>query len=324
MTAPFTFLMLPPQSDIARGWARRLAAELPQAEVIVADTAAEAEAALPRAGGIYGTLTPDLLRRAENLCWLQVPFAAPPAGYYFEELVAHPVVATNMREIYNDHIGAHVMAWVLMFARNFQTFLPQQARHEWRMPPLDTGVVDLASATMLVVGLGGIGMETARLAATFGMTVIATDPRRTAPTEGVSELHPADALDGLAGRADFVVVTIPHTPRTEGMFDRAFFRRMKKGAFFINVGRGMTTRLDALVEALRAGDIGGAGLDVFETEPLPADHPLWAMPGVFLTPHTAAYGPHLDERRYAIIRDNLAAMMTGGPLRNVVDKASWF
>ena len=78
------------------------------------------------------------------------------------------------------------------------------------------------------------------------------------------------------------------------------------------------------VEALRAGDIAGAGLDVFETEPLPSGHPLWTMPGVFLTPHTAAYGPHLDERRYGIIRDNLAAMIEGGPLRNVVDKANWF
>ena len=99
---------------------------------------------------------------------------------------------------------------------------------------------------------------------------------------------------------------------------------MKKSAFFINIGRGMTTRLDDLVAALRAGEIAGAGLDVFEQEPLPADHPLWTMPGVLITPHMAGHGKYLNERRYQILEDNCRAMLAGRPLRNVVDKASWF
>ena len=99
---------------------------------------------------------------------------------------------------------------------------------------------------------------------------------------------------------------------------------MKKTAFFINIGRGMTTRLDDLVATLREGGISGAALDVFEIEPLPQDHPLWTMPGVMITPHMAGYGPHLWERRYEILRDNCAALMTGGPFRNQVDKANWF
>ncbi len=121
-----------------------------------------------------------------------------------------------------------------------------------------------------------------------------------------------------------MVLTVPHTPATEGFFDRAKFRRMKRSAFFINIGRGMTTRLDDLVAALRAGEIAGAALDVFETEPLPPEHPLWLMPNVLITPHMAGYGPYLNERRYAIIRDNALAFATGGPMRNVVDKANWF
>ncbi|MBV9812593.1 MAG: D-2-hydroxyacid dehydrogenase, partial [Acetobacteraceae bacterium] len=116
----------------------------------------------------------------------------------------------------------------------------------------------------------------------------------------------------------------PHTPATEGMMDRARFGRMKPSGFFINIGRGRTTRLDDLVDALRAGALRGAALDVFETEPLPQGHPLWTMPNVLITPHTAGYGPYLDERRYAIVRDNLRAMVEGGELRNLVDKASWF
>lgn len=321
---PFRLLFLPPITEIHRGWARRLAAEVAGLEVRVAETPAEADAGLAEADGAVGTLDAARLSRANNLCWLQSHQAAPPAGYYFPELVAHRLVVTNMREIYNDHIGAHVMAFVLAFARGFHEYLPQQLRAEWKPRPLDQGVVDLPSSTMLVVGLGGIGAELARLAKAFGMTVLATDARRTDRPPSVDELHPADRLDALLPRADFVVLTVPHTPATEGFMHRARFRLMRKSAFFINIGRGMTTRLDGLVDALRAGDLAGAALDVFETEPLPADHPLWRMGNVLITPHTAGYGPHLDERRYAIIRDNCRAVIAGTQLRNVVDKAAWF
>jgi phosphoglycerate dehydrogenase-like enzyme len=105
---------------------------------------------------------------------------------------------------------------------------------------------------------------------------------------------------------------------------RARFHRMKRTAFFINIGRGMTTRLDDLVAALRAGEIAGAALDVFEQEPLPAGHPLWTLPNVLITPHTAGHGPYLDERRFEILLDNGRRFLAGQPLRNVVDKAGWF
>ena len=141
----------------------------------------------------------------------------------------------------------------------------------------------------------------------------------------MDELHPPERLDAVLGGGDFVILTIPHTPRTEGLFDAAKFRLMKDRAIFINVGRGMTTRLDDLDAALRAGRIGGAGLDVFELEPLPPDHPLWEAPNTIITPHVAAAsGAHLDERRYAIVRDNLQRFVAGRPLRNLVDKALWF
>lgn len=319
----FKLVMMPPQNAIYRGWAARLAAELP-VEVVVAEDHAQAAAALVDADGAFGPLPEDLLAISTKLRWLQANQAAPPAGFYYPALAAHPLVATNFREIFNDHIGAHIMAFVLSFARGFHYYIPQQTRREWAKPPEDEGVVALPGATMLVVGLGGIGAEAARLAAAFGMVVLATDIRRTDTPEGVAELHRPEALDRLLPRADFVVLTVPHTPATEGFFDRAKFRRMKPGAFFINIGRGMTTRLDDLVAALRAGEIAGAGLDVYEQEPLPEDHPLWTMPGVLMTPHMAGYGPHLNERRYAIIRDNCRAMLEGGALRNVVDKANWF
>jgi phosphoglycerate dehydrogenase-like enzyme len=234
------------------------------------------------------------------------------------------VVVTNFREIYNDHIGAHIMAFVLAFARGLHHYIPRQVRREWRPEPLDTGVIHLPETTALIVGVGGIGAEAARLAAAFGVHVIGVDARRREAPPGVLKLDGPDALDSLLPLADFVILTVPHTPATEGFMSRARFQRMKRTAFFINIGRGRTTRLDDLVEALRAGEIAGAGLDVFEQEPLPADHPLWAMSGVLITPHTAGHGPHLDDRRFEILLDNCRRFLAGQTLRNVVDKASWF
>ncbi|HVH73715.1 MAG TPA: D-2-hydroxyacid dehydrogenase [Stellaceae bacterium] len=318
------FLMLPPQSRKTRDWGARLAAALPEIEVVLAEDREAAERAIGEAEAAYGTIPPDLLAKARRLEWLQAPQAAPPAGYYYPALVAHRAQITNFREIYNDHIGAHVMAFVLAFARGLDRYIPQQLRREWKKPGEDAGVVHLPEATLLVVGVGGIGGEVARLAAAFGMRVIGVDERRRDAPPGVAELHRADELDALLPQADFVVLTVPHTPETEGFMNRARFRAMKRGAYFINIGRGMTTRLDDLVAALEAGEIAGAGLDVFEEEPLPPGHKLWTMPGVLLTPHVAGYGPYLDERRFAIILDNCRRFLGGEELRNRVDKARWF
>src|SRR6266850_7947520 len=259
-----TLLMLPPQTATTREWAARVATALPELTVVIAEDEAQAAREIVRAEAAFGTPSPALLRQAGRLRWLQAPQAAPPAGYYYPALVQHPVVVTNFREIYNDHIAAHIMAFVLAFARDFHRYLPQQARREWKPAPLDTGVVHLPEATALIVGVGGIGAEAARLAAAFGMKVLGVDARRKDTPPGVSELHPPEALDALLPRADFVILTVPHTPATEGFMNRARFSRMKRSAFFINIGRGKTTRLDDLVAALRAGEIAGAALDVFE------------------------------------------------------------
>jgi phosphoglycerate dehydrogenase-like enzyme len=319
-----TLLMLPPQTETTRQWAARVAAALPDLSVVVAEEEAHAAREIGRAEAAFGTITPGLLAKAQQLRWLQAPQAAPPAGFYYADLIAHPVVITNFREIYNDHIGAHIMAFVLAFARGLHYYVPQQLARQWKPAPLDTGVVHLPEATALIVGVGGIGSEAARLCEAFGMRVIGVDARRRDTPPGVVKLDGPDALDGLLPAADFVILTVPHTPETEGFMHRDRFQRMKRSAFFINIGRGMTTRLDDLVAALRSGEIAGAALDVFEQEPLPAEHPLWTTPNVLITPHTAGYGPYLDDRRCDILLDNCRRFLAGHPLRNVVDKARWF
>ncbi len=317
------FLFLPPQTETTRDWAARLSTAGVDAEVVVAETEEDARREIVDADAAFGTITPALLGMAQRLRWLQAPAAAPPAGYYYPELVRHPVVITNFRGIYNDHIAAHIMAYVLAFARGLHIYLPRQMRQEWS-PALESSVVHLPEASALIIGVGGIGAETARLCTAFGMRVLGIDARRADLPEGVAELYPPAELDRLLPLADFVIMTVPHTPQTEGMMNAARFKRMQRSAFLINIGRGMTVRLDDLVVALRHGEIAGAGLDVYEIEPLPAEHPLWTAPNVLLTPHTAGHGPYLDQRRLEIILDNMRRFSADQPLRNVVDKLNWF
>jgi phosphoglycerate dehydrogenase-like enzyme len=315
----FKMVLLPPVNE--ERWARAVREAVPDARVVLAADLAEGTREIVDAEAAFGTVPRELLAQAERLRWIQAPMAGPPAGWYYPELVEHPVVVTNMREIFNDHLGAHILAFVLAFARGLQVYLPQQLRREWK-PPAPR--VHLPEATALILGVGGIGAEAARLLAAFGVTVLGVDPRRETTPEGVAELHRPEALDELLPRADFVISTAPETPQTQRLFDRPRLRRMKRSAYIINISRGAIVVLDDLVAALEAGEIAGAALDVFETEPLPAEHPLWTMPGVLLTPHVGGEGPYLDDRRAEILAENCRRFAAGEPLRNVVDKRNWF
>src|SRR3984893_8433157 len=129
---PTEFVMLPPQTEQTREWGARLAAALSELKVVAAENHTHAAQVIAHADAVFGTIPPDLLRQAQRLRWLQAPQAAPPAGYYYPELIAHPVAITNFRDIYNDHIGAPAVAYVLAFARGLQVFIPQQLRREWK------------------------------------------------------------------------------------------------------------------------------------------------------------------------------------------------
>ena len=154
------------------------------------------------------------------------------------------------------------------------------------------------------------------------MRVFGVDPVATEAPAGVTSWR-LDRLDELLGQSDFVVIAAPHTPETYKLFNRERLRRMKRTAYLINVGRGVIVDLADLTAALQAGEIAGAGLDVYEIEPLPAGHPLWKMENVILTPHTAAASPRVAERHLATLLDNLRRFVAGQPLRNVVDKQRW-
>lgn len=299
----------------------KLKERIPDIRIDVCHTVESAKDVIGEADVAFGVIVPDLFARAKKLKLILSPQAGPKAGYYHRALIESDVIVTNAREIYSDHIGTHILSLVLAFSRGLHGYISQQIRGEWK-PGLAT--VHLPEATAVIVGVGGIGAETARLCAAFGIKVIGIDPRRTEAPDGVAELHGPDALSDILPRGDFVIVTVPETPETQGMFGMDQFGLMKATAFFINIGRGATVDLDHLNEALRNGQIAGAGLDVFQVEPLPAVHPLWTAPGMIITPHVAADGPYLDDRRVELFLDNCVRFAEGRSLRNVVDKARWF
>jgi phosphoglycerate dehydrogenase-like enzyme len=319
----FKLVFMPPQNDRTREMAAAVGKAVPEARVANPESEDDAKREIADADAAFGTIPASVLKEAKQLKWLQAPAAAPAAGYYYPELVAHPVTVTNYRGIFNDRIPAHILTYVLSFARGFHVYVRQQLRKEWR--PLRTeDTIFLPEATALIVGVGEIGAETARLLAEFGTKVIGVDARRTDVPKGVASLHKPEELDALLPQADFVILTVPHTPQTEGFFDASKFAKMKRSGYFINIGRGKTTKLDDLNAVLRSGQIAGAGLDVYEIEPLPADHPLWEAPNTLLTPHAADRGPHLDERRQQILIENCKRFASGQTLLNLVDKANWF
>ena len=324
--------------------------------VVNARDEAEARAAIADADAFFGKLTPGLLAAARRLRWVQAPTASLE-HYMFPELVEHPCVLTNMRGLYSDVIADHVFGYILCFARNFHHYIRNQLEARWApvggetfvrpaarqvadvagkveqsgfvTGPAEVSAVDrshrhLADATLGIIGLGQIGSEIARRGLAFGMRVLAVDPVQTGAPPGVAALWRLDRLPDLLGASDFVVIAAPHTPETVKLFRRPQFRQMKPSAYLINIGRGAIVDLADLVAALRAGEIGGAGLDVFETEPLPPDHPLWAMPNVIITPHVAGSSPRIAERHLAVLLENVGRFARGEPLTTVVDKSRWF
>ena len=316
--------MMPPQNAESQAWAERLQNELSDYTVVLPKTDEEVLRHLTDADAVYGWVSPEQLPLAKNLLWLQSPAAGPFPGFYYPALIEHPVVVCNPRGIYNDHIAQHIMMFVLALARGLPYYMDAQRDGIWNNNARKSGYIDLTQATALIVGVGGIGHETAHICAEFGMKVIGVDARWEYAVPFVEKHEPAE-LDTLLPLADFVIVTTPHTPETEGMWHKSRFELMKKSAYFINVGRGKTTKLADLIEALEQGTIAGCGLDVFEVEPLPAESPLWQLPNVLLTPHIAVKdAENITERQFDIFLENARRFAEGLPLQNVVDKSVWY
>ena len=280
--------------------------------------AALAMAAQGPVEGYYGTPTPALLRAAPGLRWVQVA-SAGVEQYLFPELVASEVILTNAKVIYGSHLADHLMAFILAFNRSLPHLFRCQQQEVWETRD-NLRAMEMEGETLLVVGLGGTGLAVARRAAAFDMRVLAVTRSPKPETPGVDHIGTPDELPALLPQADHVAICCALTRETYHLFSAPQFRLMRPTAYIHNVTRGGVIDHEALVLALREGELAGAGLDVTEPEPLPAGHPLWQMPNVLITPHASGHSPHSGRRMFDLLRENLRRFGAGEPLLNVVDK----
>jgi phosphoglycerate dehydrogenase-like enzyme len=267
----------------------------------------------------------SLLRAGPGLRWVHSGAAGVRASLT-PVMRQRDIVFTNSAGIHGPPVAETVLAYLLHFARAIDHAIVAQARRAWDKRALDAAdspVRELSRSTVGVVGLGGIGREVAWRARALGARVVGIR-RRAGPVEGVDVLTGEDALDRLLGMSDSVVLALPETDRTRHIIGPDELARMKPGAVLVNVARGGLVDEAALLAAPTAGALRGAALDVFEVEPLPAEHPLRDAPNLLITPHSSAYTPHFWERELDLILDNIGRYLAGEPMRNMVDKRAGY
>ncbi|MFE5323020.1 D-2-hydroxyacid dehydrogenase [Paenibacillus sp. NPDC056579] len=232
------------------------------------------------------------------------------------ELAERGIWLTNASGVHAFPISETILAMMLGFTRKLHLSIRHQLKSEWK----GTGTLgEIHGKTMGIIGVGAIGEETARLGKAFGMQVLGVR-RSGRPSEFVDRMYDNDGLDAVLEQSDYVVVTVPATDESRHMFGRRQFERMKPTAMYINIGRGATTDTEALIDALQNGTIAGAGLDVYEQEPLPDSSPLWQMDNVIMTPHNSGSTDQYNERAFEIFLHNLQEYVQGkAPSRNRVD-----
>jgi phosphoglycerate dehydrogenase-like enzyme len=261
------------------------------------------------------------VRKAPKLKWLHV-FNAGIDHPIYSEILSRGVRLTTSSGATAEPIAQSAIMALLMLGRRCLHFLQAQRERAWR--PLRSAELprDLRGQTVLVLGLGRIGAEIARLARALGLRVIGVRHARAAGGEPVDELHPPEALATLLPRCDWLIIACPLTPETRGLVSKEMIARLPKGAHLINIARGEIVHEDALIEALRSGQLAGAYLDVFKREPLAPDSPLWELPNVIISPHNSGAALGNEERALAVFLDNLARWHRGAPLVNEVTRGA--
>jgi len=261
-----------------------------------------------------------VLAAAKKLRWVAVMSAGVEECLGKPALERPGLTVTNMRAVAGPVMAEHSIALAYALARSLQVSVGRQSSGEgWNRNFAGSQPQSLTGKTMLIAGLGGIGLEVAKRAHALGMTVIATRGSSREGPDYVKRVGLSEELPTMIGEADVVVAALPLTPATTHLFDSKMFARMKKTAFFINVGRGGSVVTNDLVAALNGGVIAGAGLDVTEPEPLPKDHPLWKAKNIIITPHMSAQSDLGQGKRVLILGEQIRRFVAGDKLLSVVD-----
>ena len=325
------FAFLPPLDEVKKAFIERMKSDYPEIEILAFDDESEVLENIHIVEAGYGWVSPEAIKNAKQLKWLANPDSGSfvnesgKDGWFYKELIEHPVVVTNPRGIYFDYIGNHVMAYLLALSKRLPDYFDAQRRRSWDKEARRHKAIHLNEATVMIIGAGGIGQEVARLCKAFRMKVIGVDPQFN-ELENFDKVITPEKMESTIDQIDVLVTTVMHTPATEKIFNLKLFKKMKPTSIFINVGRGKTTSLDDLVYAIENNIISGAGLDVFEEEPVPKNHKLWHTPGVIMTPHVALMDAVeiVNHRRYEILKKNIKLYNAGEQLHNLVDKEKWY
>jgi len=308
------------QVPLEARYLERLQQEFPEADFLLCITPDALQAEISNADALIGgaSLTPDLLKQAPKLRWV----AATSAGVEnlpIEALAERDILLTNFSGIAAPNIAEHVLAMMLAFARGLRPLFHQQDQHQWPEDDATLPTFELGGQTLGIIGMGEIGQQLARKAHGIGMRVLAIQRHPDHKPAYVARLLASNDLPELLAESDHVCLCLPLTSATKYTIDRDELDRMKRTAYLYNIGRGGLINQEALVSVLRGGTLAGAGLDVTTPEPLPADSPLWEMPNVLVTGHTAASTPHYWERGIDLLVENVRRFLAGDDLRDAVD-----
>jgi phosphoglycerate dehydrogenase-like enzyme len=302
---------------------KRLQQDFPQVNVVhLPDYKRVDEEILDTEVAITWSVRPAQIAAAKKLRWIHSP-AAAVHQLIFPELVNSDIILTNAREVHGPVVAEHVMALIFALAKKIPGSVRLQEEHVWGQQILWDElprVREVEGATVGLVGLGSIGRAVAKSGKALGMRVVAVREHPEKGSEGADAVFGPAQIDDVFRQADYIVLAAPVTAGTKAIANAARLALMKSDACLINVGRGPLVDEPALAAALREKKIGGAALDVFPKEPLPADSPLWDIPNLLITPHTAALTDKLWERHYALFSENLRRYLSGQPLLAVVDK----
>lgn len=280
------------------------------------------------------SIRPEQIQPAKKLRWIQSTTAGVNQ-FLFPEIVNSDIILTNASRVHGHPVAEHVIALMFAVAKRIPSAVHMQQKHVWGKNNVtgENTLREIRGSNLLILGLGSIGGEVAHVASALGMNVIGI---RANPQKGIDwlladdparlrhEVHGPDKLLELLPRADFVVIAAPVIGATTHLIDAEALARMKSDAYLINVARGALIHESALIEALKRKKIAGAALDVFETEPLPPESPLWDLENVLITPHQAGFANRLWERLYALFRENLHRFLDGKPLLGIVNKKAGY
>ncbi|BCM88926.1 glyoxylate/hydroxypyruvate reductase B [Abditibacteriota bacterium] len=298
--------------------ADRVRALSPRIELVSRQRLDEEADLLARLDVVYGHLEKGELGRATGLRWLQTT-SAGVNSLITPELQARDLIVTTTSGIHAAPIAEQMFGMVLAVNRYLYKAWEEQKEHAWRAFDFHSRTDILSGKTLGVLGVGAIGSHAANIGKAFGMTVVGLR-RSKGEQPPIETMYGVDERAEFLKRCDVVMNSLPLTDATRGFLGDAEFATLKRGAIVVNTGRGATINTDALLRALNSGQVGAACLDVTDPEPLPADHPLWTAPNVFITPHTSGSRPDYDERADEIFLANLRRFLEGKELENVVNK----